>query len=1025
MDRLQTYHLKLLDSNEGHILRVELKRYKKENIVSMKAFLGESYGSVFESSIEMEVEEPIVKIGLRPIQGTNEIELVRFLSTWGPYYKGEKDTEEHMFLKNAKLDLLSWLLRLIPCDDTCSLITEIEVLSSDLSHVPCMEPVDDFHEDLGFDVFMGQGVPVIEFLRKRRKRFAHDPQGADITSFLCLHDLLSARKEQIQIIQTKSGEDDLSLEESNDLLKNIEPISIMVSSLNNLRKISEKGRRKRSVTTENLFMKTFSTENVDPSSENASKIFDAAVHNLIPDFPKIVESARQARIEVIRGRNIIENIRGDSSWRKDMEKNMSKAEVLIEDVLKRTSITSITEEGKIIKLHSSQKVHANSTILSNRNAQLRAVRRNMWSILSILNKGWMNRTMGIDVDSPEYIISRQEGPFRSLSEYVQTCSYSWLNPEISEAGEVLRQILFNLDLPCSILDPFESEDSVEGIAMKSIIDSRYTGDIYKIDLFENFIRPPPTRVSRREMNRRVRDIASSRLKKRDRIETKNKTPEHNFTDLTPKKKPLKEIVSGLDSVEEDRLDEVTIVLSSLFEELLYKSRILRFKSKKSDQIAKNMSSLLCVSHESLYAFTSVCDELDEHIGTGTTISVEDVKSFAEVDFFSHDYSDFQNERDILAYMYKVCNIIPPVLRSLVEIYGYHMDRDARTYISGSLFKLAEISDFMAMNGAEFFIRTYYNKDASDPKYLTGVMNSIRTSYSPVHLFSLGLIPIGSLKEDTSYSQVEDMETGIHELLTGFDESFVEHAVEDKRGKILSILRRYYPQEEEEEAFEMLLSTCSELRDHFRSLRPFQEGFSFPVVPKTMEEIVLEMALCDDYVTPVNKLYKRTRGEEEMSAEKRREALEKATIEANKEKERMMKVREDARLARLARIERERENARIEREREDARIKRDRENRNKELTLAERIRRDIQAANAKAEKDRLEAEKIKKAQEDRQRMIEAENAKKAQEDRQRMIEAENAKNVNDSKTLNALKTQSDMYETRAKMNSVLGFHRLFM
>ena len=959
----QVYHLTRLHRDEEPVLRVELSGdfFDPENGVSLKAFTGTGYISVVtpDENTPIPSDFSIVDIRLVPIVGSNIFELVTFFNSGLEEYTEQVFEKEYSFLVGVKLDLLNWLLRLVPCGDDASIQVTDETLRSDLSHVPCMESVEIFHEKAGFDIWTD--VPLLVFLQKSVVKYVHSPMGCEITSLLC-------DKNSSETYQEIRGVFDGTGVDMDKFDPDLRDVSFMVNLSRHLRSLYENSSMSNTGTEKEKVARILSTKQIDPKSRNARSMFKNLRETLVMNLPKILEGRRQLEIHVEKTRGVMGEFSPSSVPYKKLEEYVNGSSEVLRTWRNPAEDFTENELERYVSTGSNDAMLLEE-IMSQRDTQLSWFKDNVVASIRLANSDWVNKSMGIDTSSAEFIVAAKESSFRSLSEYMDTCSYAWVSEDISEVGKTIRQIFFNMDLPCSLPDGPES-GPVPSMT-RYLVDGYYTKDIFLMDSFNDFIissssssptrapsgerlrtlRSSLDRVERSRRRRQSRGVGlvddrednfinidrilseADRKEEEDRIiqernsiedETGTRIKEERLRGIqtrtsqslasvergnapNKKKKPFRDIVSSIGK--DDRINASVYLLS-----MLHKSRVFRLKESKSLDISRTLSELLHVSIEAFHIFTEVSMELDVHIALGNIITKSHIQDHAEVDFFSHDYSAM-DEKSIPMYIYMRCLTVRPVLSSVMKIYGTSMDKEANSFLRESIKKLREILDYLGSFGVEMWLKVS-NKSQSDleekdVKYKESLVKSITSSLPSPTAGILG-VPFGTLIYNSSFSEAEIVKHDMHDLLTGgISREDVDTELEDRKGRILDILRRQIPEEELGTSFGFLKKESKKIRDASLDMVPFPDGFKVPLETRLIEEIILEMAICNETNSGIKSRYRRNDEDRRKAISDRAEELKRAQeiVESDRRQreERLQRVRqkqEEIRLERKKRTEKQ-------------------------------------------------------------------------------------------------------------------------
>lgn len=951
----QTYRLRRLSRDEHPILRIELTGNPKKPSEGIKllAYPDIGYKSIVANGKESPIPKgfALIEIILVPERKTNSVELTKFMNHALDDYIEDMFTEEFEFLSRTKMDLLMWVLRLSPYDDTCELSTPEKVLEEDmLSHIPCMVSVDQYNMDVGIETFMPVGIMGV--LGKTSILYEHEPQGCEITSIMYHKN----RKESIQEVLKTFIDNEVPDDVSKSLSKD-------VSLVSNLTKNLEFFMKKRSiVSTSNT--KTMLADLLGKGvihGQTADHVYSVLKKSLILNMPRMVEGFRQLQFHVENIVNFISKIDNRPTL-KAIRVHQKKAI----DLLKKWETFRMEyQENEFERFASFDKERVYSEVATMRDQQLSWLRENIMTVLGFINKDWINKVIGVDIKSPEYIAGSKEHGSRSLYEYLETCSPYWGDGGVTEDGKIIRQIFFDMDMPCSLLVEPGLKMSVRGL-----IDGYYTSDIASSDSFKNFLLLPRARENgfsrTRSYQRRsgvdpleksMKRSARSRgrgtkldegilnnLEKgvssfptvieeeeedgdndNDHVEPLSPTsdPQNELYDMFGEKegqndsdKPstmnggtflkdkdgtvlartrnmtmrtngghtmrdtmgrtlmffnsntasMIDIVSKLDEIDSDTVDDTKISSVTFFEGLLAVSRLYRFKKSRSMEFSRHITDLLCISRDSFDNFIQVSTALDKVIVKGSIIKWADLEEYAEVDFYNYDYSTVL-DGSTPTFIYLTCMNVHPVLSSILSLYGNMMDRDALTYLSASIKKLHGILEYFKTMGVDLWMKPKNIRHVTDVDYLEEVKVKEDGSYTPPYPGLLG-VPKGSSLPGSSKSDISSMKHDMHELITGRTIKDSEEYLENNENILHDLLRRHVSEEDVPSSVRYIMDVCDELREESLALSPFHEGFSRPVEPTTFEEIIIRTALCDENVMFVNNKYRRDSGKTKAMLEQR-------------------------------------------------------------------------------------------------------------------------------------------------------------
>lgn len=945
----QTYRLRRLSRDEHPILRIELTGNPKKpsDGIKLLAYPDIAYKSIVTNGKESPIPKgfAMIEIILVPEKKANSVELTKFMNHALDNYIEDMFTEEFEFLSRTKMDLLMWVLRLSPYDDTCELSTPEEVLEEDmLSHIPCMVSVDQYNMDVGIETFMPVGIMGV--LEKTSILYEHEPQGSEITSIMYHKNWKDSIQEVLKTFIDNEVPEDVSKSLSKD-----------VSLVSNLTKNLEFFMTKRSI------VSTPNTKKVLAEllgkgvthGQTADHVYDVLKKSLILNMPRMVEGFRQLQFHVENIVNFISKINNRPTI-KAIRVHQKKA---IDLLRKWETFRMEYQENEFERFASFDKEKVYSEVATTRDQQLSWLRENIMTVMGFINKDWINKVIGVDIKSPEYIAGSKEHGSRSLSEYLETCSLYWGEGGVTEDGKIIRQIFFDMDMPCSLLVEAGSKMSVRGL-----IDGYYTSDIASSDSFKNFLLFPRARENgfsrtrsyqrrsgvnplEKSMKRSARsrgrgtkldegvlndlekgvssfptvieegeeeedednDSANDNnqgeplsptsdpqndlydmfgekddendsdkpsimnggtfLKDKDGTvlaRTRNMTMRTNgghtmrdtmgrtlvFSNIN--KSSMIDIVSKLDEIDSDTVDDTKISSVAFFDGLLAVSRLYRFKKSRSLDFSRHITDLLCISRDSFDNFIQVSIALDKIIVRGSIIKRADLEEYAEVDFYNYDYSTVL-DGSIPTFIYLTCMNVHPVLSSILSLYGNMMDRDALTYLSASIKKLHDILEYFKTMGVDLWMKPRNIRHVTDMDYLEEVNIKEDGSYTPPYPGLLG-VPKGSSLPGSSKSDISSMKHDMHELITGRTIKDSEEYLEHNENILHDLLRRHVSEEDVPSSVRYIMDVCDKLREDSLGLSPFHEGFSRPVEPTTFEEIIIRTALCDENVMFVNNRYRR-------------------------------------------------------------------------------------------------------------------------------------------------------------------------
>ena len=963
----QEYRLRRLHRDEDPILRVKLfgSVGKPSEGVKLLAFTDTGYRSIVANGNDTPIPRDfaMIEILLVPETKTNSVELKKFVNHALETYIEDMYNDEFEFLSRTKLDLLMWVLRLSPYDDTSELVTSEGVFEEDLSHIPCMKSMEQYNMDVGFETFMPANI--IHVLQKTSTVYEHEKQGCDITSVMFNSNWGESYREVLQSFVDA----DVSEEVMKSLSRDVAYMSNLAKSLEFF--MNNKGLR----SSKQVVSELLSTGN--PRGVTAENVYDSLAKSLVVNMPRMVEGFKQLESHLMRIGLLLEGTEDQTTYT-TVKLYHDTAFGILE---KWSDFKKEYTENEFKRFVSSDKDKIYSEIVHTRERQLSWIRENTMTALSLVNKDWINKSLGVDVRSPEYIAGSKEPGSRSLSEYLNTCSPYWREDNITEEGKILRQIFFNMDIPCSFVMEQEDITSVRGT-----IDGSYTSDISSIDSFENFLLVPRSRdnSSTRQRSYQRRPGASPLDKSRSRLsqsrrrgaldtnfdflgkisegtssfpvvpeddevpdEEPEDSPQDDLRDIFGEKdkeirpgrsqgetflrgedgrvlartrgmtmrsnrggtmrdtmgrtlmffakgmSPMIDIVSKLDDVPEDAIDDTRVSAITFFADLLAMSRVYRFKKSRSLEISKHMSNLLCDSVDSFDNFFQVSIELDKVISQGAVITKNHLKEYADVDFYTYDYTTV-DEGSIPTFIYLTCMNVYPVLSSILVLYGNLMDREAVEYLSGSIKKLYDIREYFRTFGVDLWMRVENKRHERDMDHLEEVKSKEKGSYTPPYTGLLG-VPKGSVLPGSSKSLVSNIKHDMHELMTGRTIKDAEAYLEDNKNIVQDLLRRHLPEDEVVSSAEYLTDLCNELRKESLNFTPFHEGFSRPLNPKTFEEMIIQSALCgEEGSVSINSRYQRSKTEEKAILDQRTANMVEARKVVGEEETRSASIREKQR-----------------------------------------------------------------------------------------------------------------------------------